>query len=143
MNTLFFIIIVLPILEIALMIKIGEQIGALNTILMIMLTAAVGIFYARIEGLNTLKSGLLNIYRNKIPFYEIISGASIAIAAIFLILPGFITDVIGFLLLFPFTRRLIIGHWVANKQNQNVSREEEIIDAEIIEDTKEKDKDEL
>lgn len=143
MNTLFFIIIVLPILEIALMIKIGEQIGALNTILMIMLTAAVGIFYARIEGLNTLKSGLLNIYRNKIPFYEIISGASIAIAAIFLILPGFITDALGFLLLFPFTRRLIIGHWVANKQNQNVSREEEIIDAEIIEDTKEKDKDEL
>ena len=143
MNTLFFIIIVLPILEIALMIKIGEQIGALNTILMIMLTAAVGIFYARIEGLNTLKSGLLNIYRNKIPFYEIISGASIAIAAIFLILPGFITDSIGFLLLFPFTRRLIIGHWVTNKQNQNVSREEEIIDAEIIEDTKEKDKDEL
>ena len=143
MNTLFFIIIVLPILEIALMIKIGEQIGALNTILMIMLTAAVGIFYARIEGLNTLKSGLLNIYRNKIPFYEIISGASIAIAAIFLILPGFITDAVGFLLLFPFTRRLIIGHWVVNKQNQNVSREEEIIDAEIIEDTKEKDKDEL
>ena len=143
MNTLFFIIIVLPILEIALMIKIGEQIGALNTILMIMLTAAVGIFYARIEGSNTLKSGLLNIYRNKIPFYEIISGASIAIAAIFLILPGFITDAIGFLLLFPFTRRLIIGHWVVNKQNQNVSREEEIIDAEIIEDTKEKDKDEL
>ena len=143
MNTLFFIIIVLPILEIALMIKIGEQIGALNTILMIMLTAAVGIFYARIEGLNTLKSGLLNIYRNKIPFYEIISGASIAIAAIFLILPGFITDAIGFLLLFPFTRRLIISHWVANKQNQNVSREEEIIDAEIIEDNKEKDKDEL
>ena len=143
MNTLFFIIIVLPILEIALMIKIGEQICALNTILMIMLTAAVGIFYARIEGLNTLKSGLLNIYRNKIPFYEIISGASIAIAAIFLILPGFITDAIGFLLLFPFTRRLIIGHWVANKQNQNVSKEEEIIDAEIIEDTKEKDKDEL
>ena len=143
MNTLFFIIIVLPILEIALMIKIGEQIGALNTILMIMLTAAVGIFYARIEGLNTLKSGLLNIYRNKIPFYEIISGASIAIAAIFLILPGFITDAIGFLLLFPFTRRLIIGHWVVNKQNQNVSKEEEIIDAEIIEDTKEKDKDEL
>ena len=143
MNTLFFIIIVLPILEIALMIKIGEQIGALNTILMIMLTAAVGIFYARIEGLNTLKSGLLNIYRNKIPFYEIISGASIAIAAIFLILPGFITDAIGFLLLFPFTRRLIIGHWVVNKQNQNVSREEEIIDAEIIEETKEKDKDEL
>ena len=85
----------------------------------------------------------MNIYRNKIPFYEIISGASIAIAAIFLILPGFITDAIGFLLLFPFTRRLIIGHWVANKQNQNVSREEEIIDAEIIEDTKEKDKDEL
>jgi len=143
MNTLFFIIIVLPILEIALMIKIGEQIGALNTILMIMLTAAVGIFYARIEGLNTLKSGLLNIYRNKIPFYEIISGASIAIAAIFLILPGFITDAIGFLLLFPFTRRLIIGHWVVNKQNQNVSKEDEIIDAEIIEDTKEKDKDEL
>ena len=143
MNTLFFIIIVLPILEIALMIKIGEQIGALNTILMIMLTAAVGIFYARIEGLNTLKSGLLNIYRNKIPFYEIISGASIAIAAIFLILPGFITDAIGFLLLFPFTRRLIIGHWVVNKQNQNVSGGDEIIDAEIIEDTKEKDKDEL
>ena len=143
MNTLFLIILGLPILEIALMIKIGQQIGVINTILMICFTAILGIHYSRIEGLNTIKAGLINIYKNKLPFYEILSGASIAFAAVLLILPGFITDAFGFLLLFPFTRRLIIGYWLKNKVETNPNKTEDIIDAEIIEDTKEKDKNEL
>lgn len=143
MNTLFLIILGLPILEIALMIKIGQQIGVINTILMICFTAILGIYYSRTEGLNTIKAGLINIYKNKLPFYEILSGASIAFAAVLLILPGFITDAFGFLLLFPFTRRLIIGYWLKNKVETNPNKTEDIIDAEIIEDTKEKDKNEL
>ena len=143
MNTLFLIILGLPILEIALMIKIGQQIGVINTILMICFTAILGIYYSRIEGLNTIKAGLINIYKNKLPFYEILSGASIAFAAVLLILPGFITDAFGFLLLFPFTIRLIIGYWLKNKVETNPNKTEDIIDAEIIEDTKEKDKNEL
>ena len=125
------------------MIKIGQQIGVINTILMICFTAILGIYYSRIEGLNTIKEGLINIYKNKLPFYEILSGASIAFAAVLLILPGFITDAFGFLLLFPFTRRLIIGYWLKNKVETNPNKTEDIIDAEIIEDTKEKDKNEL
>ena len=93
--------------------------------------------------MNTIKAGLINIYKNKLPFYEILSGASIAFAAVLLILPGFITDAFGFLLLFPFTRRLIIGYWLKNKVETNPNKTEDIIDAEIIEDTKEKDKNEL
>ena len=88
MNSLLLAIIVLPIVEIAVMINIGQEIGALNTILIIFLTAIIGIYYARVEGINTIKSGMVNLYNNKIPFYEIISGASIAIAALLLILPG-------------------------------------------------------
>ena len=96
MNTVLLIIIGFPILEIALMIKIGKAVGILNTISLIFLTAIVGIYYARIEGLNTIKSGMVNMYQNKLPFYEMISGASIALAAVLLILPGFISDAIGF-----------------------------------------------
>ena len=115
MNSLLLLIIGLPILEIAVMINIGQEIGALKTILIIFLTAVVGIHYARIEGLNTIKSGMFNLYKNKIPVYEIVSGASIAIAAMLLILPGFITDLVGFLLLFPFTRKMIISFWLKKK----------------------------
>ena len=143
MNTLLIIIVGLPILEIALMIKIGQQIGIINTILMICFTAIMGIYYSRIEGLSAIKSGLINIYKNKLPFYEILSGASIALAAIFLILPGFITDAIGFLLLFPFTRRLIINYWLKNKAMNKANNNDGIIDAEIIDEIKKKDKDEL
>ena len=141
MNTLLLIVIGFPTVEIILMIKIGQQIGAFNTILVILFTATVGIYYAKIEGINIIKSGMTNLYKNKIPFYEMLSGASIAVAAILLILPGFISDMIGFLLLLPFTRRIIINFWLRNKYQNNTKKDDGIIDAEIIED--EKDKDEL
>jgi UPF0716 protein FxsA len=139
MNSLLLLIIGLPILEITLMIKIGQQIGAFNTILIIFFTAIIGIYYAKIEGLNTIKAGMVNLYKNKIPFYEIISGASIAIAAILLITPGFISDTIGFLFLLPFTRKIIISLWLRNKYKDNLQNDEDIIDAEIIEKKKEDD----
>ena len=139
MNSLLLIIIGLPILEIAVMIKIGQQIGTFNTILIIFFTAIVGISYAKLEGLNTIKSGMVNLYKNKIPFYEILSGASIAIAAVLLILPGFISDTVGFLFLVPVTRKIIINLWLKNKYKNNSQNKKDIIDAEIIEENKEKD----
>jgi|TARA_B110000967_G_scaffold202648_1_gene241884 UPF0716 protein FxsA len=144
MNSLLLLIIGIPILEITVMIKVGQQIGALNTILIIFVTAFVGIYYARIEGINTIKSGLLNLYQNQVPVYEIISGASIAIAVILLILPGFISDTIGFFLLFPFSRKFIINLWIKKqyKKNNKIKENEDIIEAEIVE-TKNKDEDEL
>ena len=141
MNSLLLLIIGLPILEIAVMIKIGQQIGVFKTILIIFFTAIVGIYYAKIEGINTIKLGMTNLYKNKIPFYEIVSGASIAIAAILLILPGFISDTIGFLLIIPFSRKIIISFWLKNKYQRNKGNTEEVIDAEIID--KKKDKDEI
>ena len=140
MNSLLLLIIGLPILEIAVMIKIGQQIGALNTILIIFLTAFIGIYYVKIEGINTIKLGMTNLYKNKIPLYEMISGASIAIAAILLILPGFISDVVGFFLVIPFTRRRIINLWLKNRHKKNTSENGVVIDADIVE---EKKKDEL
>ena len=141
MNSLLLIIIGLPILEITVMIKIGQQIGAFNTILIIFFTAVVGIYYAKIEGINTIKSGMSNLYKNKIPFYEMFSGASIALGAIFLILPGFISDTIGFFLLIPFTRKILINFWLKKKYQKKTKTNENVIDAEIIEE--EKDKNEL
>ena len=139
MNSLLLIIVGLPILEITVMIKIGQQIGTFNTVLIIFFTAVVGIYYAKVEGLNTIKAGMVNLYKNKIPFYEILSGATIAIAAILLILPGFISDTIGLLFLFPFTRKIIISMWLKNKYKDNLKNEVDIIDAEIIEEEKKKD----
>ena len=140
MNTLLLLIIGIPAIEILVMIKVGQHVGALNTILLIFLTAIIGIYYAKIQGINTLKSGFLNLYQNKMPIYEMVSGASIAIAASLLILPGFLTDVIGFTLLFPFTRKIIIKSFIKkeyeNKPNNNV------VDGEIIEEKKD-DKDEI
>ena len=107
MNTLILSVILVPIVEIYLFIKIGAQIGAFNTILLIFFTAFVGIFYARYEGLNTFKSGFSQIIRNETPAYEIISGAAITFGALFLIIPGFATDIIGFLIILPYTRKLI------------------------------------
>ena len=109
MNTILFAIIALPVVEILVMIKIGQNIGAINTVLLIISTAVIGLFFARIQSIKTIKSGFVNIYQNKIPIYELLSGASIAIAAMFLITPGFITDTIGFLLLVPFTRKLLLA----------------------------------
>ena len=137
MNTILIAIIAIPIIEIMLFIKIGENIGALNTILLIILTAVVGIYFARIQGLKTLKSGFINIYQNKVPVYEIFSGASIAIAALFLIIPGFFTDIAGFILLIPFARRVIIS--ILIKKDNYKSKDEDIIEAEVIEDRNKKD----
>ena len=114
MNPVLLSIILIPILEIYLFIKIGSQIGAFNTILLIFITAFIGIYYAKYEGLNTIRSGFLQIVKNQTPAYEIISGAAIAFAAILLILPGFATDFLGFLLILPLTRRLIFGN-ISNK----------------------------
>jgi len=139
MNTLLLIIIGYPILEITLMIQIGQQIGAFNTIALIFFTAIVGIYYAKIEGINIIKSGMTNLYKNKIPFYEMLSGATIATAAILLILPGFISDVIGFFLLIPFTRKILINLWLKKKYVQQSAASEKVIDAEIIEEEKKKD----
>ena len=110
MNPVFLSIILIPILEIYLFIKIGSQIGAFNTILLIFITAIVGVYYAKYEGLNTIKSGFIQVVKNEVPAYEIISGAVIAFASILLILPGFATDFLGFLLILPITRRLILGN---------------------------------
>ena len=139
MNTLLLIVIGFPTIEIILMIKIGQQIGAFNTILVILFTATVGIYYAKIEGINTIKSGMANLYKNKIPFYEMLSGASITIAAFFLILPGFISDMIGFFLLIPFTRKIVINFWLKNKYQKSTKKNIDIIDAEIVEEEKNKD----
>jgi UPF0716 protein FxsA len=141
MNSILLIILGIPIIEISLMIKVGQKIGALNTVSIIFLTAIIGIYYARIEGLNTIRSGILNIYQNKTPVYEMISGASIAFAALLLIVPGFITDLVGFIILIPITRKILINFWL-NKKIVPKDDSEEIIDAEIIEDKK-IDKDEL
>ena len=101
MNSIFLTIILIPIIEIYLFIKIGSQIGAFNTIFLILITAIVGVYYAKYEGLNTLKSGFIQISKNKTPAYEVLSGAAIAFAAVLLIIPGFLTDIFGFLLIFP------------------------------------------
>ena len=134
MNTILISIIAIPIIEILLFIKIGENIGAINTILLIIFTAIVGVYFARIQGIKTIKSGFLNIYQNKLPIYEILSGASIAIAAMLLIIPGFFTDTVGFLLLIPITRRLLL-YPIINK-NKNQTKEDRTIEAEIIEEKK-------
>ena len=109
MNTALLLLIFIPLIEIYLFIKIGSQIGAFTTVSLILLTALLGVWYARYEGFNTLKSGLTQMMRNEIPFYEIFSGAALAVAAFLLILPGFATDFFGILLIFPLTRKLILG----------------------------------
>ncbi len=107
MNTALLLIILIPILEIYLFIKIGSQIGAFTTISLIFVTAIIGVFYARYEGLNTLRSGVSQLYKNQMPLFELMSGAALAVAAFLLILPGFATDILGFLIIFPFTRKII------------------------------------
>ena len=114
MNSILLSIILIPVIEIYLFIKIGSQIGAITTILLIFTTAIVGVYYAKYEGLNTLKSGFLQLSKNEAPAYEIISGAAIAIAALLLIIPGFATDVLGFLIIFPITRKFIFNKFAKN-----------------------------
>ncbi len=141
MNTILLFLIAVPAVEIFVMIKIGQNIGAFTTVFLIFATAFVGIYFAKIEGLNTLRSGVYNLYKNKIPLFEMISGASIGLAAILLIVPGFITDFFGFILLFPPTRRLIINYFLKIK---NPIRDDKkyFIEGDIL-DKNQKEKDEL
>ena len=137
MNSILLSIILVPIIEIYLLIKIGSQIGAMTTILLIFTTAIVGIYYAKYEGLNTLKSGVQQIVKNELPIYEIVSGAALAFAALLLIIPGFATDIIGFLLIFPPTRKLFFSN-LKKKYSYKKSTKEDFIEgeAEDIDDKK-------
>ena len=134
MNPLLLSIILIPVIEIYLLIKIGSQIGAISTIILIFITAFVGIYYAKYEGLNTLKSGFVQLSKNETPAYEIISGAAIAFAAFLLIIPGFATDVLGFLIIFPITRKFILSifskkfTYKKNKKNNFIDGEFEDIE---------------
>ena len=121
MNTLLILIIGIPLIEIYLFIKIGSQIGAFNTVLLILTTAIIGVAYARYEGFNTLRSGINQLVKNEVPMYEIISGATLAFAALLLILPGFATDLIGILLIVPFTRKVILSRFI---KKQDFKRKE-------------------
>ena len=124
MNTALIFIIGIPLLEIYLFIKIGSQIGAFNTVLLILTTAILGVAYARYEGFNTLKSGMSQLIKNELPIYEIVSGATLAFAAFLLILPGFATDIIGILLVIPFTRKIILNKFVKKeKQKTTVNKD--------------------
>ena len=119
MNTVLVLIIAIPLIEIYLFIKIGSQIGAFNTVLLILTTAVIGVAYARYEGFNTLKSGIGQLVKNEMPVYEIISGATLAFAAFLLILPGFATDLVGILLVIPFTRRILLSRFVNTNIKKN------------------------
>mgnify|MGYP003347643566 FL=1 len=137
MNPIFLTIIFVPVIEIYLLIKIGSQIGAITTILLIFITAIVGVYYAKYEGLNTLRSGFNQLKRNETPTYEMLSGAAIAFAAVLLIIPGFATDLLGFLLIFPLTRKFIFNG-LFKKFNTVNTRKNNFIDGEY-EDLDEKD----
>ncbi len=122
MNSVLITLILVPVVEIYLFIKIGGQIGAFNTISLIFITAIIGVFYARYEGLNTLRSGFSQLIKNEAPIYEIISSAAIAFAALLLIVPGFATDLLGFLLIFPLTRKLIFGKFIEKFKNETKNK---------------------
>ena len=139
MNTALILIIVIPLIEIYLFIKIGSQIGAFTTLLLILITAIVGVAYARYEGFNTLRSGLSQLIKNELPVYEIVSGATLAFAAFMLILPGFATDFVGLLLVMPFTRKIILSRFIKKKSNKN-SVKKDYIDGDYEELSDENDK---
>ena len=136
MGSLLLLLVIVPIIEIYLFIKVGLYIGAFNTILLILLTAIIGIMYARYEGFNTLRSGMSQLIKNQMPVYEIISGAVLAFAALLLILPGFATDIIGLILIFPPTRKLVLKIFSKKYTSKN-QKENDFIEGEF------KDKDEL
>ena len=139
MNSFLLFFIGLPALEIFLLIKIGGVLGALNTVSLIFLTAIIGLYLARLQGIKTIKSGLTNLYQNKMPVFEIVSGASIAFAALLLIVPGFFTDFVGFLLLIPFTRNILINRFFKKQDIYRNPQNENTLDGEIIEDQNKKD----
>jgi len=139
MNTVLLLIILIPILEIYLFIKIGSQIGAFTTISLIFLTAVIGIFYARYEGLNTIKAGVSQLYKNQIPLFELMSGAALAVAALLLILPGFATDLMGFLIIFPLTRKIIFNLFSKKRKNETHDKDD-LIEGEYEDKSNENDK---
>ena len=138
MNTAIILILGIPLIEIYLFIKIGSQIGAINTILLILVTAVLGIWYARYEGFNTLRAGMSQLIKNELPLYEIVSGAAIAFAAFLLILPGFATDVLGILLIFPITRKIILSKYSKNHNKKNSTTKKNFIEGDY-EDREDKD----
>ena len=138
MNTAIILILGIPLIEIYLFIKVGAQIGALNTVLLILLTAIVGIWYARYEGFNTLRSGMSQLVKNELPLYEIVSGAAIAFAALLLILPGFATDIVGILLVFPVTRKIILSKYSKKYSPNKKDNKKNFIEGEY-EDIEDKD----
>ena len=139
MNSIFLVIILIPVVEIYLFIKIGSEIGAITTILLVFTTAIIGVYYAKYEGLNTLRSGFIQLSKNQTLAYEVISGAAIAIAALLLIIPGFATDIFGFLLIFPLSRKFIFSKF-KNKIKKNDNSKKDFIegDFEDIEDDDDK-----
>ena len=139
MNTALLLIILIPIIEIYLFIKIGSQIGAFTTISLIFITAIIGVYYARYEGLNTLKSGVTQLYKNQMPLFELMSGAALAVAALLLIFPGFATDLLGFLIIFPLTRKIIFNLFTKNKKNE-VPVKDDLIEGEYEDKDNENDK---
>ena len=139
MNTVLLLIILIPIVEIYLFIKIGSQIGAFTTISLIFLTAIIGVYYARYEGINTLRSGVSQLYQNQTPFFEIMSGAALAFAAFLLILPGFATDLFGFLIIFPPTRKVIF-YLLSRKERDKVNVKDDLIEGEFEDKDNENDK---
>ena len=140
MNALFLFIIGIPLIEIYLMIKVGNVIGAFNTIFLIFFTAITGVYFAKIAGLNALKSGLGQMVKNEIPIYEIISGAALAFAALLLIIPGFLTDFFGFLLLIPFTMKIIVKSLI-KKESDIKNKSQDYIEGEVVEKEKDKEND--
>ena len=139
MNTVLLLIILIPIVEIYLFIKIGSQIGAFTTISLIFVTAIIGVYYARYEGLNTLKSGVTQLYKNQMPLFELMSGAALAVAALLLILPGFATDLLGFLIIFPLTRKIIF-QLLSRKTKNEVHIKDDLIEGEYEDKDNENDK---
>ena len=131
MNPILLTIVLVPVIEIYLFIKIGSEIGAITTILLIFTTAIIGIYYARYEGLNTLKSGFVQLSKNRTPAYEVISGAAIAIAAVLLIIPGFATDIVGFLLIFPISRKFILNKFQNKFQKKRENIKKNFIEGEF------------
>ena len=130
MNSLLILIIGIPLIEIYLFIKIGSQIGAFNTVLLIIITAIIGVAYVRFEGFNTLKSGIRQLIKNELPVYELVSGATLAFASLLLILPGFATDFIGILLVIPFTRKIILSRFIKTKNNKKNDDRKNYIDGD-------------
>ena len=133
MNVVILFIIGIPLVEIYLMIKVGGMIGAFNTIFLILFTAITGVYFARLAGLNAIRSGFNQLIKNEIPIYEIISGAALAFAALLLIIPGFLTDFIGFLLIIPITRKFFISSISSKLKNKKVNSNDDIIEGNIDE----------